>query len=97
MLIASLVIDAREAILIKARFFNTLRRLHFALRELEDAGVIQSDYIRIVEGSDEYLLGEEKALLEVIDGRDDPDAVQRREESRYVRSSAWTDRPSVFV
>jgi len=38
--------------------------------EMSAAGVLQDLSINIVEGPDEYLFGEEKALLEVIEGRE---------------------------
>lgn len=70
MLIVAYAIDAQRAILgTKSKFKKTVERLQNALKEFEDEGVIQPGYLEIVLGPDEYLLGEEKALLEVIDGR----------------------------
>ncbi len=70
MLIVSYAINAKKAILgTKEKFKPTVLRLQNALKELEDAGVVKKGFIEIVLGPDEYLLGEEKALLEVIDGR----------------------------
>lgn len=71
MLIVAHVIGAEQAIIAtKERFHNTLRQLSRAIREFEEAGLIEPGYLRLVEGPDEYLLGEEKAMMEVIDGRD---------------------------
>jgi NADH:ubiquinone oxidoreductase subunit F (NADH-binding) len=70
MLIASYVVNAQQAIIgTKEKFKHIVPRLQQALKELEDAGVALKGYLRIVLGPDEYLFGEEKALLEVIDGR----------------------------
>ena len=38
--------------------------------ELSEAGLLGELTVAIVEGPDDYLFGEEKALLEVIEGRD---------------------------
>jgi NADH:ubiquinone oxidoreductase subunit F (NADH-binding) len=70
-LIIARVIKARQAIIgTKVKFKKTVASLQKVLKEFEDAGVVQPGYIKIVLGPDEYLLGEEKALLEVVDGRD---------------------------
>jgi NADH-quinone oxidoreductase subunit F len=70
MLITAHVIGAKEAIIgTKEKFTQIVPRIERALEELEEAGVVEKGYVRIVLGPDEYLFGEEKALLEVIDGR----------------------------
>lgn len=72
MLIASYAVNATQAIIgTKEKFKKTgiPQRLQSALKEMEDAGVVDKGLIRIVLGPDDYLFGEEKALLEVIDGR----------------------------
>lgn len=70
MLIAAHVIGAQEAIIgTKSKFKHLVARLENALRDLEEAQIVQKGYVRIVLGPDEYLFGEEKALLEVVDGR----------------------------
>lgn len=70
MLIAAYAIDATQAIIAtKQKFKHIVPRIQSALQELEDAKVVQPGYIRIVLGPDEYLFGEEKAMLEVVDGR----------------------------
>ncbi len=71
MLIASYAVDATQAIIgTKTKFKHVVPRLQQALKEFELAGVVRPGYLRIVLGPDSYLFGEEKGLLEVIDGRD---------------------------
>lgn len=71
MIIASLAVGAEEAhIGIKASFVSESDRLSSAAEEMEDAGWLESLDLRITHGPDDYLFGEEKALLEVIEGRD---------------------------
>jgi NADH-quinone oxidoreductase subunit F len=68
--VAALTIGAREAFIgIKARFGPELERLTLAIAEMEAAGFIGDVPITVVGGPDEYLFGEEKALLEVIEGK----------------------------
>lgn len=70
MLIAGYVVNAHQVIIgTKEKFKRVVPRIQQAVKELEDAGVAPKGYIRIVLGPDDYLFGEEKALLEVIDGR----------------------------
>ena len=70
MLIAAYAIGAKQAILgTKYKFKETVICLQRALKELEREGVVEKGYIRIELGPDDYLLGEEKGLLEMIDGR----------------------------
>lgn len=70
MLIAAYAIDARQAILgTKEKFKDIVLLLKRALKEFETAGLCPPGYLRIVLGPDEYLLGEEKGLMEAIDGR----------------------------
>lgn len=65
-LIALHAVEAKGAfIAIKASFKPELVRLRAALEEMRP--LIESD-IRIVEGPEEYLFGEEKAMLNVIEG-----------------------------
>ena len=54
----------------KASFTTEVAALRRAALELSQAGLLGDLSISIVEGPDEYLYGEEKALLEVIEGRD---------------------------
>jgi len=55
---------------LKASFVTQLDALRRAAREMIDAGLLRSVPITIVTGPDEYLFGEEKALLEVVEGED---------------------------
>jgi len=68
--IAAATIGAREAyIALKARFEPELARLTQAIEEMQAAGLAGDVPITVVPGPDEYLYGEEKALLEVIEGK----------------------------
>ncbi len=68
--IAALTVDAREAFVgIKAKFTTEIERLARALAEMQAEGLAGDVAITIVEGPEEYLFGEEKAMLEVIEGR----------------------------
>lgn len=56
---------------IKAKFTDEIDALERALSEMGAAGLLDDGGpLTIVPGPDDYLFGEEKALLEVIDGRD---------------------------
>jgi NADH:ubiquinone oxidoreductase subunit F (NADH-binding) len=67
LLVAAPVVGAKGAyIAIKASFVKEIERLRRALGEM--AAVISHLPVEIVEGRREYLFGEEKALLEVIEG-----------------------------
>lgn len=55
---------------LKAAFTPEIERLTGALAEMEAAGLTGSVPIEVATGPDEYLLGEEKGLLEAIEGRD---------------------------
>mgnify|MGYP001812168554 FL=1 len=69
--IAGLVTGARQCFIgIKAKYEWEISRLEQAAAELTAAGLIGGIPISIVEGPDDYLFGEEKALLEVIEGHD---------------------------
>ena len=69
--IAAFAIGAVDAYVATKRAYaqeaDALRR---AALELSEAGLLGDLPITIVEGPDEYLFGEEKALLEVIEGHD---------------------------
>ncbi|MFA5059560.1 MAG: NADH-ubiquinone oxidoreductase-F iron-sulfur binding region domain-containing protein [Candidatus Omnitrophota bacterium] len=70
LLIAAHAIGAKEVFIgLKEKFTLEVERVRSALKEMEQAGIAPAGYINIVLGPDEYLFGEEKALLEVIDGR----------------------------
>jgi NADH-quinone oxidoreductase subunit F len=68
--IAALTVDAREVFVgIKAKFTTEIERLTRAIEEMQAEGLAGDVPITIVEGPEEYLFGEEKAMLEVIEGR----------------------------
>jgi NADH:ubiquinone oxidoreductase subunit F (NADH-binding) len=70
-LIAAFAIDADAVyIALKASFEIELQRMAAAAREMQVAGICRDCEINIVGGPEDYLFGEEKALLEVIEGRD---------------------------
>ncbi len=69
--IAAIAIGATEAyIAIKASYARERAGLERAAREMTAAGLLEGTPVRIVTGPDEYLFGEERALLEVIEGHD---------------------------
>jgi NADH:ubiquinone oxidoreductase subunit F (NADH-binding) len=69
MRIAAHVIGARAGYLaLKASSTTELARMRAALAELSAAGALDGFPLEIVEGPEEYLFGEEKALLNVIEG-----------------------------
>ncbi len=71
LLIAAHTVGARRAIVaLKASFEIESARVAAAAREMNDAGLTEGVQIELVLGPDEYLFGEEKALLEVIEGED---------------------------
>jgi len=70
-LIAAYAIGAAGVyICLKASFEPELEAVTRAVQEMQAAGVCPDCPITIVRGPEEYLFGEEKALLEVIEGRD---------------------------
>ena len=71
MLIAADVVGAREIyVAVKASFTRELASLRRAIDEIAAADLLGWHEIEVVEGPEEYLFGEEKALLEVIEGND---------------------------
>ena len=67
--IAAYAIGAQEAHLaLKASFTPELAAVRRAIDELTSAGFLGAFPIDVHEGPDEYLFGEEKALLEVLEG-----------------------------
>lgn len=70
MAIAAMTLGAREAFLcLKSSFAREIERVTTAVAEMERAGLTGNLVITIVQGPDEYLYGEEKAMLEVIEGK----------------------------
>ena len=69
--VAATVVGAREAfIAVKATFAREIEALERALREMSDANLLGDAPVSLIAGPEEYLFGEEKALLEVIEGND---------------------------
>jgi NADH:ubiquinone oxidoreductase subunit F (NADH-binding) len=69
--IASFAIGAQEAfIAMKAHFTEEIEAVTLAVQEMQQAGICTDCTLTIVQGPDEYLFGEEKAMLEVIEGGD---------------------------
>jgi NADH:ubiquinone oxidoreductase subunit F (NADH-binding) len=69
--IAAFAIDATESfICLKASFRREIDAVTRAVQEFQTAGICGDCQITIVAGPDEYLFGEEKAMLEVIEGNE---------------------------
>ena len=69
--IAAFAIDAAEAfICLKASFRREIDAVTRAVQEFQSAGLCGDCKVTIVAGPDEYLFGEEKAMLEVIEGNE---------------------------
>ena len=69
--IAAFAIDATEAfICLKASFRREIDVVTRAVQEFQAAGLCGDCKVTIVAGPDEYLFGEEKAMLEVIEGNE---------------------------
>src|SRR5699024_3454619 len=69
-LIAAHAVGANEVIIAtKAEFREIVAKIRTAIAEIAEAGWAEGIDLVVVEGPDEYLYGEETALLEVIDGR----------------------------
>jgi NADH:ubiquinone oxidoreductase subunit F (NADH-binding) len=69
--IAAFAIGAQEAfIAMKSQFTQELEAVTRAVQEMQQVGICSDCTVNIIGGPDEYLLGEEKALLEVIEGGD---------------------------
>jgi NADH-quinone oxidoreductase subunit F len=69
--IAALAVGAERAFIgIKAGFDREIDRLTSALKDMAAHDLVGPVPIELIPGPDEYLFGEEKALLEVIEGND---------------------------
>jgi NADH-quinone oxidoreductase subunit F len=69
--IAAFAVGATEAfICLKASFRREIDALTRAVQEFQAAGFCDDCKVTIVAGPDEYLFGEEKAMLEVIEGNE---------------------------
>jgi NADH-quinone oxidoreductase subunit F len=70
LLIAAYAVGAPGAVLAtKRQYTHEVERLATARGEMRDAGWLGADRLEIALGPDEYLFGEESALLEVIEGK----------------------------
>jgi NADH:ubiquinone oxidoreductase subunit F (NADH-binding) len=70
LIIAAFAVGADEAfICLKASFEHEIAAVTRAVQELQSAGICSDCTVTIVAGPDEYLFGEEKAMLEVIEGK----------------------------
>jgi NADH-quinone oxidoreductase subunit F len=69
-LIAAIAVGADRVVLgLKRSFGDVVTRVRSAVAEVEAAGWCDGIEVVVFEGPDEYLYGEETALLETIDGR----------------------------
>jgi NADH:ubiquinone oxidoreductase subunit F (NADH-binding) len=69
-IIAGFAVGAREAfIAMKASFTEQIERVTAAVADMQAAGMCAQCTVTVVHGPDEYLFGEEKALLEVVEGK----------------------------
>jgi NADH:ubiquinone oxidoreductase subunit F (NADH-binding) len=70
-ILAARTLGAKQAfIALKSSFTREAERTTSAATEFADAGIAGDVQIELVLGPDEYLFGEEKALLEVIEGEE---------------------------
>lgn len=71
LVVAARTVGAIEAfVAVKESFQAEIQRLTSAIGEFEEAGWLDGLPVTVVAGPEEYLFGEEKALLEVIEGND---------------------------
>jgi NADH:ubiquinone oxidoreductase subunit F (NADH-binding) len=70
MIVAAFAVGADETfICLKRSFRREIEAVTRAVQEMQSAGICRDCTVNIVEGPDEYLFGEEKAMLEVIEGK----------------------------
>lgn len=70
LIIAAFAVGAHETyVCLKASFEREIANLTRAVQEFQEAGICKDCTVNIVGGPDEYLFGEEKAMLEVIEGK----------------------------
>src|SRR5262249_60435327 len=68
---AATLVGAREAfVAVKASFGGEIEALERALKEMAAADLLCDAPVTLIAGPEEYLFGEEKGLLEVIEGND---------------------------
>jgi NADH-quinone oxidoreductase subunit F len=71
LLVAAHVVHAKECfVALKRSFAREVAIVRHAVDEMKEAGALGGLSVRIVEGPEEYLYGEEKALLEVVEGNE---------------------------
>jgi NADH-quinone oxidoreductase subunit F len=71
LVIAAFAVGADEAfICLKANFEREIASVTRAVQEFQAAGICSDCKVTIVAGPEEYLFGEEKAMLEVIEGNE---------------------------
>jgi NADH-quinone oxidoreductase subunit F len=71
LMIAALAIDAAHVfICVKANYERELAAVTRAVQEFQAAGICRDCPVSLITGPDEYLFGEEKAMLEVIEGKE---------------------------
>ncbi len=71
LVIAAFAVGADEAfVCLKASFEREIAGVTRAVKEFQAAGICSDCKVTIVAGPEEYLFGEEKAMLEVIEGND---------------------------
>jgi NADH-quinone oxidoreductase subunit F len=69
--ISALAVGADVAFVgVKTRFETERAALELAIQQMDGSGMLEGLTVAIAAGPDEYLFGEEKALLEVIEGHD---------------------------
>lgn len=70
LIIAAFAVGAEEAFIgLKASFEREIEAVTRAVQEFQAAGICTDCKVTVVAGPDEYLFGEEKAMLEVIEGK----------------------------
>ncbi len=70
LIVAAFAVGAEEAfICLKASFEREIAAITRAVQEFQNAGICADCTVTVVAGPDEYLYGEEKAMLEVIEGK----------------------------
>jgi NADH:ubiquinone oxidoreductase subunit F (NADH-binding) len=70
LIIAAFAVDAAEVfVCLKGSFEREIEALTRAVQEFQAAGICSDCAVNVVAGPDEYLFGEEKAMLEVIEGK----------------------------
>ncbi len=69
-IIAGFAVGASEAFIgLKASFEREIEAVTRAIQEMQASGICSDCTVTVVAGPDEYLFGEEKAMLEVIEGK----------------------------